>query len=101
MLERVLTNLLLDIIAGILLFGREATMGGFRALAILGIVLGIIFLVLWGVAWFILNIVEIYRSTETSWKARMVALLANLVAFLMGSLIFGVGVLWSLGSLAD
>ena len=76
-------------------------MRGFRALAIRGIVLGIIFLVLWGVAWFILNIVEIYRWTETSWKAKMVALFANLVAFLMGSLIFGVVVLWSLGSLAD
>jgi len=45
---RGLTNILLAVIAGVLLFGKDAMLGGLQGLFVVALAIGVIWLVLWG-----------------------------------------------------
>lgn len=72
--SRFATNLLLAVIAGVLLFGRDAVMGGFQNLAILAAVIGVLFVIFWIVWWPIRSFLEELREAKrVSEKAMTIA----------------------------
>ena len=62
--SRFATNLLLAVIAGVLLFGRDAMMGSFRNGMILLAVIGVLFVVFWIIWWPIRSFIEALREAE-------------------------------------
>jgi hypothetical protein len=59
---RTVTNILLAVIAGVLLFSRETMVGGIQWVLILGVVIFVIYLVLWGIGALIREAVKFYRG---------------------------------------
>jgi tryptophan-rich sensory protein len=62
---REVTNILLAIIAGVLLFGREAMVGGLKGLFFIIAIILLIYLILAGTGALIRGVLETYRATKS------------------------------------
>ncbi|BCG98779.1 hypothetical protein MesoLj131b_07790 [Mesorhizobium sp. 131-2-5] len=71
---RGITNLLLAVIAGVLLFGREAMVGGFWWVVVLGIGIGVLFAVLMFVSYLFREVAKAYREANTWYEAGAVTM---------------------------
>ncbi len=86
------TNLLLAIIAGVLLFGRDAMLSSVHTFGIVAIAIGAIFLCLWGITAAISAMVDAYRND--GWGA-----ILSLTFLVMSCVVVGyAALLWINGS---
>ncbi|MFD2054208.1 hypothetical protein ACFSQT_14225 [Mesorhizobium calcicola] len=87
------TNLLLAIIAGVLLFGHEAMVGGIWWVVILGIGIGILFAILMFASYLIRETAKTYRETKT-WREAGINTMGLIFMVIVIPLMGYAGLLW-------
>jgi hypothetical protein len=90
---RGLTNLLLAVIAGVLLFGKDAVTGSLQWLFIIGAVLLVLYLIFRGIAALVSSIAEMYRSDE-DWISKLWSTIGLVFMFIAMPLLGYAGLLW-------
>ncbi|MRX37238.1 hypothetical protein [Aminobacter sp. MDW-2] len=93
---RGLTNLLLAVIAGALLFGKDAMVSGIQGLFFIGVAIAIIWALLSLVIWIISEVVTAYRDSKGAKEAALVTFGFSLMAVLFPMAAY-IGWLWLSG----
>ncbi|MBB6467942.1 hypothetical protein HNQ96_003825 [Aminobacter lissarensis] len=90
---RGVTNLLLAVIAGVLLFGKDAMVSGIQGIAIVGIVIAVLFGVLMFASYLIGEVSQAYRETKNWTEVGLVTMGFVFMAAII-PLMGYVGLLW-------
>lgn len=93
---RGLTNLLLAIIAGVLLFGKDAMVGGMQGLFFIGVAIAIIWALFALVSWIIGEVIKGYRDAKDTKEVALVTFGIVAMAILF-PMVGYIGWLWLLG----